>query len=154
MPSSMTTAANTGVSAERPCPTTAATSAMTTLRRCDRRYGLRRRIHPPSGGFVTSLASLTRWRLTTEAGCASRIRAGPAPRRPRLAPGTAKAPPGEPDGAFEPRRVGSDDPDVLGLVALATRGDVELDVLALFEVLVAAAGDVGVVHEDVVAPVT
>ena len=45
-------------------------------------------------------------------------------------------------------------PNVLGLVTLAAGGHVEFDLLALFEVLVARAGDVRVMHEDVVARVT
>ena len=48
----------------------------------------------------------------------------------------------------------SDDSDVLGFFALATRRSVELDLLALFERLVAAALDVGVVDEDVVLLLT
>ena len=46
---------------------------------------------------------------------------------------------------------GSDDPDVLRFLALAAGSDVELDVLALFERLVAGALDVGEVDENVSA---
>jgi hypothetical protein len=45
----------------------------------------------------------------------------------------------------------SDDADVLGFLALSARGNVELDGLALVERAVAAALDVGVVHEDIIA---
>src|SRR5829696_7457991 len=48
----------------------------------------------------------------------------------------------------------SDGADVLGLLALAARGDVELDPLALFEGAVARALDVGEMHEDVFAVLT
>src|SRR6478752_2099283 len=47
----------------------------------------------------------------------------------------------------------SDDPDVLRLFALAARCHVELDLLALFEGLVAGPGDVRVVDEHVLAVV-
>src|SRR5436190_993057 len=46
---------------------------------------------------------------------------------------------------------GSDGPDVLRFLALATGGDVELDLLALLQRAVAAALDVGVMDENVVA---
>ena len=46
---------------------------------------------------------------------------------------------------------GSDHADVLRLVTLAARADVELDGLALVEGLVALGLDVGEVHEHVVA---
>src|SRR5690554_164767 len=49
---------------------------------------------------------------------------------------------------------GSDGPDVLGFLALATRSHVELDLLTLFESLVASPLDVGEVNEDVVALLT
>ena len=49
------------------------------------------------------------------------------------------------------RRFRSDDPDVLGFLALAAGPDVELDGLALIEGLIAVPLDVGVVDEDVVA---
>ena len=45
----------------------------------------------------------------------------------------------------------SDGSDVLGLVALATLTDVEFDVLALVEGLVAVSRDVGVVDENVLS---
>jgi hypothetical protein len=48
----------------------------------------------------------------------------------------------------------SDDPDVLGFLALPTGGDVELDTLALFEGLVARPLDVGEMDEDVIGPFT
>jgi hypothetical protein len=48
----------------------------------------------------------------------------------------------------------SDDSDVLGFFALLAWSNVELDGLALIERLVAIAGDVGVVDEHVVPPVT
>src|SRR5206468_5917626 len=44
-------------------------------------------------------------------------------------------------------------PDVLCFLPLAAGGDVELDVLALAQRLVAGALDVGVVHENVVASI-
>src|SRR5262245_48081884 len=49
------------------------------------------------------------------------------------------------------RRIRSDDPDVLGFLALAAWTHVELDGLALVEGLVPVPLDVGVVNEDVVA---
>jgi len=48
----------------------------------------------------------------------------------------------------------SDDSDVLGFVALAALADVELDVVTFVERLVALAGDVGVVDEDVFSTLT
>jgi len=44
----------------------------------------------------------------------------------------------------------SSHPDVLGFIALATRADVELDGLTLFERAVAAALNVGVMDEHIV----
>jgi hypothetical protein len=49
---------------------------------------------------------------------------------------------------------GLDDPDVLGFLALATRGHVELDALTLIEGLVTRPLDVGEVDEHVVALLT
>jgi len=54
-----------------------------------------------------------------------------------------------------PRRgVQSDDPNVLGLIALLTLGDVELDGLSFVEGLVALGLDVGEVNEHIVATLT
>jgi hypothetical protein len=50
--------------------------------------------------------------------------------------------------------ISSDCPDVVGFLALAAGGQVELDVLALLERLVAAALDFGVVDEYIVALLT
>jgi hypothetical protein len=47
--------------------------------------------------------------------------------------------------------VESDHTDVLGFLTLATRGDIELDTLALVERLIAVALDVGEMDEHVVA---
>src|SRR3954471_7690454 len=71
---------------------------------------------------------------------------GHRPGPPR--PDTTKPP--APAGGFERNaKRNSDHADVLCLVALAPRGHVELDVLALFERLVAVALNVRVVDEDV-----
>lgn len=57
---------------------------------------------------------------------------------------------GAPSGPVDPRVDAElDRADVLGLVALTTRHDVELDGLTLLEVLEATPGDAGVVHEDI-----
>lgn len=50
--------------------------------------------------------------------------------------------------------LGSDDPDVLGFLALSARGDVEFDVLTLFETLVSTPLNIGVVNENILALLT
>src|SRR5690349_16073504 len=75
----------------------------------------------------------------------NRDRPGSAPACPRTAKGHRQR-----RWPSAGQRTGSDHPDVLGLLALAARGHVELDLLALLEGLVAVALDVRVVDEDVV----
>jgi hypothetical protein len=48
----------------------------------------------------------------------------------------------------------SDEPYVLRFLALAAGSDVELDGLAFLQAPIAVALDVGVMHEDVLAPIT
>jgi hypothetical protein len=59
-------------------------------------------------------------------------------------------PPTEVGGSFRCMELDSDQTDVLGFLALATRGDIELDLLSLIERPVAIALDAGEVDEDVV----